>query len=119
MEKVLQELSKAGCDIVTGLRRFVNNENLYLKFLYKFPSDKTLSNFEIALRCQDYEFAKNELHTFKGISGNLGFSVLYDISAEILKMINSQQYDMATACTKILLERTSEIVNIIELNKKL
>ncbi|MEG0145577.1 MAG: Hpt domain-containing protein [Clostridia bacterium] len=113
MDNLLTQLEMIGCDVRGGLARFAGNEALYLKFLYRFPDEATLSKFEKAMRENDYEAALREIHTFKGVAGNLGLDGLYTIAQKIQQMLQASAYDQAAACAQDLFHESSQVFSRI------
>lgn len=54
------------------MRRLVNEERI-LKYLGKFPGDKSYSQLTDALKEKDIESASYSAHTLKGLCTSLGF----------------------------------------------
>lgn len=42
---------------------------------------------------KDYETAFRAMHTLKGVSVNLGFTALYNVSSALTEKLRSQEYD--------------------------
>ncbi|MEG1500504.1 MAG: Hpt domain-containing protein [Clostridiales bacterium] len=118
MKQLLIDLEKMGCDISGSLRRFANNENMYLKYLYRFPEEDTLSKFQEALSQGDYLTAHNQIHTFKGLSGNLGFTDLYQLAQEIMRLLQEQDYQQLAICEKDLSAKYQQLIELICLSRQ-
>ncbi|MEG0310820.1 MAG: Hpt domain-containing protein [Eubacterium sp.] len=113
MEQILIALEEKGCDISGGLKRFMNNEAIYLKYLNKFPEEKTMSQFIEALNSGDYECAAQEIHTFKGITGNLGLTELFELSKEMMVLLKENEYEKAERYAKKIETAYETCINII------
>ncbi|MEG2198904.1 MAG: Hpt domain-containing protein [Anaerovorax sp.] len=113
-EPLLVELENMGCDSKGGLRRFVNNEKMYVKYLHGFPHEKTFTKFKEAFYRKAYEEAAIEMHTFKGIVGNLGFTDLYDLAQKIMVLLKEKDYEQATLCTERLCAKHGELIGVLE-----
>ncbi|MEG2008137.1 MAG: Hpt domain-containing protein [Oscillospiraceae bacterium] len=87
MDQLLTELENIGCDVQGALRRFSNNEGMYLKYIRRFPEEKTLPNFCEAFTRGELSAAHDELHTFKGVAGNLGLTELYARASALLPLV--------------------------------
>lgn len=68
------------------IRRFLREE-LLIKFVLKFLSDKTFDTLITDLEKGDTEASFRGAHTLKGVAMNLGFTELYDVSAELTDML--------------------------------
>lgn len=65
----------------------LGNEGFIRKILCKFPQDSTFSQLRNAIRDFQGEDAFQAAHTLKGISQNLGFTTLYERSAELTEWL--------------------------------
>lgn len=74
---------KIGGDYNDILHRFMN-ENMVRKFVLKFPQDNNMALFEESWAKKDYETAFRAMHTLKGVSVNLGFTALYNVSSALI-----------------------------------
>ena len=76
-----------GIDIKKGLERVNNNRELYVRILQKFLS--STSSFQKKtiglLQNNNTEEIKAQLHSLKGVSGNLGATAIYEKLAETEK----------------------------------
>lgn len=77
MNELLLELAEMGLDISGALERFMNNGDLYTRFLIKFLSDKNMPALKETLTSGNFEDALHYAHTLKGVTGNLGLTTLY------------------------------------------
>lgn len=75
MEMMTQEqrekLEANGFCIKDAMQRFMNKEQLWIKFLKKFKADTSYADLERALADRDCRRAFEAAHTLKGITGNL------------------------------------------------
>ena len=88
---------KIGGDYNDILHRFMN-ENMVRKFVLKFPQDNNMALFEESWAKKDYETAFRAMHTLKGVSVNLGFTALYNVSSALTEKLRSQEYDNLDVC---------------------
>lgn len=77
MSRLFDDLRKAGCDPETGMRRLMNNEELYTSYLTNYPSYSAKLNFEGDYRRGDRVSAEKHAHILKGLTGNLSLDPLY------------------------------------------
>ena len=59
------------------------SERLILKFVRKYVNDPTCAQLDEAVEAKDWETAFRAAHTLKGVSQNLGFDKLYQVSAAL------------------------------------
>ena len=71
-------LESYGIDYDITMRRFMNNEQTYLRFLGMFFEDDSLSKLGEAMESGDQKAAFEAAHTLKGVTGNMGLTPLYD-----------------------------------------
>lgn len=87
-------LKKEGFDVDGTMRRFLNNEALYLKCLKKFlddPSYEELKNAYVEGNCND---AFKAAHTMKGFVSNLGIDKLYHLLIPMVDKLRVQDMNI-------------------------
>ena len=70
-DKFRKQLEECGADVETTLKRFMNNDAIYQKFLGKFPNDPNYANLGTNLEAGAFEEAYKCAHALKGVVGNL------------------------------------------------
>ncbi|MFA7326818.1 MAG: response regulator [Candidatus Kapaibacterium sp.] len=78
-----------GIDLKQGLSVVVGNEKLYVKLLTKF--NQNYQNFipQFIKTCEgDIKEGKRELHTLKGVSGNIGAIELFNLSSKYENLLD-------------------------------
>lgn len=83
-------------DFEDGLKRVMNNTNLYLKLLTKFKTGANLDALLAALTAEDFTQAQIQAHTLKGIAGNLSLAELYRQSQAVETRIKNKTVDAVT-----------------------
>lgn len=78
-----------GADYEFTMKRFLNNEAMYLKFLSKLPADPNLQRLGEALDRGDLTDAFEAAHTLKGVAGNLGLAPLYGAVGAITELLRA------------------------------
>jgi PAS domain S-box-containing protein len=80
-----------GVDIEDGLRRVKGNSALYLKLLNMFRERQANIATQIrnALKNQDYTLAKSLVHSFRGVSGNIGARDVYEAATALDVLITN------------------------------
>ena len=84
-----EALVTLGVNTEEVLARFSGNEMLMRKFVMKFPSDRSFSDTKVALSVMDKKAIETSAHTLKGVSGNLGFSSLYEASSALVNAVRA------------------------------
>ncbi|MSS64244.1 Hpt domain-containing protein [Velocimicrobium porci] len=77
-EVILEKLQNMGIDVESTLKRFMQREDLYIRFLHKFIQDQNFAGLKNSLEVREYEEAFKYAHTLKGVAGNLGLTPLYE-----------------------------------------
>lgn len=116
MEQELKEqLKNAGVDVDTGLKRFMNNEALYMKFLNKFLNEPTYEQLRECIQNEDYPEAFRQAHTLKGVSANLSMTLLAeDVSrlVELLRNCENPSEEVAAQAKELMNEITEKYLNV-------
>lgn len=99
-DKFRKQLEECGADVETTLKRFMNNDAIYQKFLGKFPNDPNYANLGTNLEAGAFEEAYKCAHALKGVVGNLGLTPIYEkVSALVEELRNkaAEEVDAARA----------------------
>jgi HPt (histidine-containing phosphotransfer) domain-containing protein len=109
-----QEL-KTYIDLDTALGRVRGNKVIYLKMLGMFENSGEFTALEEALAAQDYARGSEVAHGIKGMTGNLGFTRLCDISAEMMVKLREGAPDPALVDVyREVLEKTRRAVEQVK-----
>ncbi len=88
-----KKLEDNGIDVVKTMERFMNNDDLFLKFLRRFLDDHNYQDMIASIIEKDYEKAFNYAHTLKGLSANLGMNCIQNPVSTIVSKLRMEQYD--------------------------
>lgn len=91
------KLEESGADVKSTLRRFMGNEDMYLRFLKMFPTDPNYQNLGKNLEEGNYEEAFKCAHTLKGVSANLGLVPVQNAVAELVEALRGKQNEEVDA----------------------
>ena len=86
----IEQLKNFGCNVEEGLNRCMNNESFYIMLVNKFLTTTDLSKLENALKENDLENAFNEVHSLKGVCGNLSLTPLFNIANEMVEPLRKR-----------------------------
>lgn len=102
---------KEGYDLIgadyEGLVERVESEERAERFALKFLKDKSCERLIECIENEDYEEAFRAAHSIKGISLNLGFTQLYNISS----LLTEELRDGKKLTNRLNLEKTTEEYN--------
>ncbi len=79
-------------DLVNTMARFMNNDELFTKFLYKFLDDENLAQIGECLDRNDYEQAFKHAHALKGVSSNLGVESVNKPLGTLVERLRAKEY---------------------------
>lgn len=82
-EKLLDELKKAGVDVDGTVSRFMDNAEIYIKFLKRFPDEDRFTPVKEAAAEKDFDKLNQTAHKLKGVSANLGMTALSEAAHKI------------------------------------
>lgn len=94
MNKLLVDLEKLEVDVTKTLSRFMDNEELYLTFLYRFPDENQFRELKHKIKNEEYDDGILAVaHTLKGLTANLGMNGIYQLTSRIMSDIRNSRYD--------------------------
>ncbi len=70
---------------------------MVLKYLKKYPDDRSLACLKKSLNERNYETALYAASTFKGLCSSLGFANILEKAEQLYSLLASQKYDSAEA----------------------
>ena len=85
-----ENLRKYGANVDEGLKRCVNNEQLYLTLVNRFLDQNTFPDLKAAILDHDLEKAFHIAHSLKGVIGNLSLSPLYDVIYQMTELLRNR-----------------------------
>ncbi|MDD3337018.1 MAG: Hpt domain-containing protein [Eubacteriales bacterium] len=80
-------LKKAGIDYEAGLRRFLDDSDLYETVLTAFLQDQSLEKAEVAYAAGDNDALFEIAHELKGSCGNTDMTVVYKAACELTEKL--------------------------------
>lgn len=89
--KLIQHLPRF--KVAEALDRVMGNEKAYLSILKKYHTNFSpfLSTFSEYIKKKELDIAEREIHTLKGVSGNIGAFETYKISKEVEKALKEKK----------------------------
>lgn len=112
--ELISALKELGANTDEALARFMNNSELYVKMLGKFPAAVKDANVPAHFEAKDYESAVSAAHTLKGVSGNLSLTPLFKAYTEIVNLLRAGENDTAEVLLNEILPTQEKILNCIE-----
>lgn len=115
----MEKMVTAGIDLESAIERFMGNEALYLKFLFRFPDDENYQNLCRSIEKQDCGNAFTAAHTLKGVCGNLSIKSMENIlrkQVEYLRNGDLQHGQEMMGELKESYDRIKEVINELKEN---
>ncbi|NEO58568.1 MAG: response regulator [Okeania sp. SIO3B5] len=84
-----ESLVLVGIDVEEGVHRIGGNLNAYRQILWQFceHNQNTLANIQATIATTDYTTARNQVHSIKGIAGNIGAKDLFAAASALEKSL--------------------------------
>ena len=86
--KLLKKMKEMGVDVEGTLSRFVNNDEIYIKFIIRFPNEDRMRLIWNAFETGNMEEKIQTTHKLKGVSSNLGMTNISEQCKTILDYLN-------------------------------
>ncbi|MBQ7924939.1 MAG: Hpt domain-containing protein [Lachnospiraceae bacterium] len=90
-EKMILEIKACGIDYEGTLHRFMNKQEMMVRFLKKFPDDTNYSQLLESIEKRDYGTAFRCAHTLKGVVANLGIESIYGHVSQITELLRDKK----------------------------
>lgn len=87
-------LEDNGFDVEGTMKRFLNNDALYMKCLKKFLDDQSFETLKKAYEEGNCEEAFRAAHTMKGFVSNLGINRLYEVVNPMVEKLRAGNIDI-------------------------
>ena len=92
VDEVMERLESEGVDLGTTLHRFLDNKEMYARFLKKFLSDTNYEQMQLDCSAKDYAKLLESSHALKGLTGNLGLDPMYKKLSDMVADIRANDY---------------------------
>lgn len=95
MNEIFAKLDAIGAECESSLERFMDDEEMYLKYIREFPEEPTMARLVKAVEAEDYSEAEKAVHALKGIVNNLGFLPFADATVDMLEELRADNIEDA------------------------
>ncbi len=109
-----QKILDAGVNMKSAMERFMNNEDLLVRFLKKFSQDPNYGRLKEAMAEKRYEDAFKAAHTLKGLCGNLSLESLFDVVSQEVELLRSKQYSEAEEALPEVIQEYEKTIEILD-----
>ena len=93
MSYILENLKIAGNDIEEYLDRFEQDEETCEMLASMFAQDTHFDCYQESYKARDYAGCREHIHSIKGASANVGLTLLSQKAGEIMRCIDSGNFD--------------------------
>ena len=116
MSELFDELKTLGADIEDGMDRFMGNEDLYRRMLFKFTDmiEKQGVSPDFTGGENGYEDVIAQAHAIKGATGNLALTPLYKAYTEIVNLLREGKPEPAREVLVKALPIQTAVIRCIE-----
>lgn len=92
---IADALAVYGINYADAMDRMLNNGALYQQLAQHYTSDQNYLSLIEDMKAGDYETAYKHAHTLKGVAGNLSFTQLHQLAAQICEALVDNDIDTA------------------------
>lgn len=85
MSKLTEKLTEYGADVENVMRRFVNDEALFIECLNDTLCDDAFNGLDEVLELRDVETAFMKTHSLKGMALNMGLTPFYNAVVNVVE----------------------------------
>ena len=94
-DTLTDKLAAYGIDYVDAMDRMDNSEDLYKTLALKYLDNDNYAELIAAMDVGNYDDAYKAAHSLKGVSGNLSFKKIFDVSAAVSTALFQGEYQAA------------------------
>ncbi|MBF0620369.1 MAG: response regulator [Magnetococcales bacterium] len=107
---------RPGLSIQTGILRLGGNSDLYLQLLKKFHDNncQTVEQIEKTLNNQNWEEARQRVHSIRGVAGNIGATTLFETGQTLETALKSPDQNDPMAQSAPFIHAMNETLESIQ-----
>ena len=117
MSNILEVIQGYNVEVEAALERFLNDKEMYLKYVTEFPEEPTMDRLNKAVAAEDYDEAEKAVHALKGILNNLGFITVADEAVDMLEELRDGEIETALEAYEGLTKEYDKITAVIKENR--
>jgi chemotaxis protein histidine kinase CheA len=108
-----EQMLEKGFDIDGAMRRFINNEPLYIKCLKKFLDDTSYESLKKAYSDKNCEECFKYAHAMKGFTSNVGINEMYHLLTPMVEKLRTGDMNIEPELKQleVLYQETYDIIN--------
>ena len=109
----IEKLGAWGADIPGTMERLLGDKELYGNCLQMFVNDENFSALGKSVTAKKYDQAFNEVHTLKGVAGNLGLVPLFDVLCTMTEALRAKDYSKVDEQYADVMKKYDELKAIV------
>lgn len=109
-------LKKLNVDVDKTISRFMDNSELYITFLKRFPDEDRISPIKDAISNNNLDALLQTSHKLKGVTANLGMRDLSEAAAAIVRKARAGSLDGVDRDIELVEKLNGEICRAIKEN---
>ena len=110
----LEKLGAWGADIPGTMQRLLNDKELYDNCLQMFVGDENFAALGESVKAKDYAQAFNEVHTLKGVAGNLGLVPMFNVLSTMIEALRAKDYSKVDEQYADVMQKYAEFKEIVK-----
>ncbi len=114
--KLFDALKEIGVDVDKTISRFMDNSEIYITFLKRFPDEDRITPIKDAVREHDSEKLAEKAHKLKGVAANLGMNGLSGAAEVIVQKARNGTSDGLDGDISLVESLNEEICRVISEN---
>lgn len=115
--KLFAALKELGVDIEGTLSRFVDDDEIYTRFLTRFPDEDRMTPIKDAIAAKDNDALLKAAHKMKGVTANLGMTELSARAEKIVSKLRNNVFEGFDADAQAVQEEYERICGAIIENR--
>ncbi len=97
--EIRSEFTEVGLDCTEMIERFMDSEDMFLKYYRKFfgAAENVVKELSEAVAADDHGAIENRAHALKGLSGNVGLNGVYNPAKKIVDDVRAGNFSCYNA----------------------
>lgn len=107
-QELFAQMDRLGLHVQEALDRFMGNEPLFLSFVRQLPEKLAFTRIRESLEREDEESFYMDVHSLKGLAGNLSIGPINDCAQAILAEFRTSKFKNKKKLSELIREAETE-----------
>ena len=107
-QELFAQMDRLGLHVQEALDRFMGNEPLFLSFVRQLPEKLAFTRIRESLEREDEESFYMDVHSLKGLAGNLSIVPINDCAQAILAEFRTSKFKNKKKLSELIREAETE-----------